>query len=193
MCFLWNVIKRWFLFISVKKLHHQKENFSLYNFYIKHFFIKSFLFRVNSVKNTLIQFKTALSVKINSSGMKKYECFLWNAIKKWFLFISVKKIHHQKENFSLCNFYIKHFFIKSFLFRVVSVKNTLIQFKTALSVKINSSGMKKYECFLWNAIKKVIFVHISKKNTSSEREFFTLQLLYKAFFHKIIPFQSSFS
>ena len=41
--------------------------------------------------------------------------------------------------------------------------------------------------------KKVIFVHISKKTTSSEREFFTLQLLYKAFFHKIIPSQSKFS
>ena len=39
----------------------------------------------------------------------------------------------------------------------------------------------------------MIFVHISKKNTSSEREFFTLQLLYKTFFHKIIPFQSKFS
>ena len=41
--------------------------------------------------------------------------------------------------------------------------------------------------------KKVIFVHISKTNTPSETEFFTLQLLYKAFFHKIIPFQSKFS
>ena len=105
------------------------------------------------------------------------------------MFISVKKIHHQKENFSLYNFYIKHFFIKSFLFRVNSVKNTLIQFK-------NSSGMKKYKCFLVFSLKchkKVIFFHISKKNTSPEREFFTLQLLYKAFFHKIIPFQSKFS
>ena len=37
-----------FVHIS-KKIHHQKENFSLYKFYIKHFFIKSFLFRVNSV------------------------------------------------------------------------------------------------------------------------------------------------
>ena len=41
--------------------------------------------------------------------------------------------------------------------------------------------------------KKVIFVHISENNAPSEREFFTLQLLYKAFFHKIIPFQSKFS
>ena len=56
--------------------------------------------------------------------------------------------------------------------------------------------MKKYKCFLVFSLKchkKVIFVHISKKNTSPEREFFTLQLLYKAFFHKIIPFQSKFS
>ena len=52
--------------------------------------------------------------------------------------------------------------------------------------------MKKYKRFLSN-VKMVIFVHISKKNTSPEREFFTLQLLYKAFFHKIIPFQSKFS
>ena len=41
--------------------------------------------------------------------------------------------------------------------------------------------------------KKVIFVHISNQNTPSEREFFTLRLLYKGFFHKIIPFQSKFS
>ena len=56
--------------------------------------------------------------------------------------------------------------------------------------------MKKYKCFLVFSLKchkKVIFVHMSKKNTSPEREFFTLQLLYKAFFHKIIPFQSKFS
>ena len=38
-----------------------------------------------------------------------------------------------------------------------------------------------------------MFVHISEKNASSEREVFTLQLLYKTFFHKIIPFQSKFS